>query len=97
MTFGMVAKEPQTMDLVTPMPTDDASEYRMGEEYLRDLVRPTDDVPEYQVRKIADTLYTIVLQRSSDAKIVAWSHNETDALRIAKALNEAINGLSLMR
>jgi hypothetical protein len=71
--------------------TEDALEYRVTafDECLRNLARRTVDAPEYQVRKIANTLYTIVLQRSHDATIVDWSHNETDAMRIAKTLNEA--------
>ncbi len=61
----------------------------MLDQHLRDLARPTDDCPEYQVRKIDDTLYTVVLQRAQDALWVDWCPNEHEARKIAQSLNEA--------
>lgn len=60
-----------------------------AERAMRRLARPTDEAPEYQVRKTGTKRAIVVLQYANDAEVIARCKNERLALKTAMALNYA--------
>lgn len=48
-----------------------------------------DDAPEYRTWKVDGSTYAVVLTGEDREHVVAWSHDQASALKIATALNEA--------